>query len=182
MAVKSCRNSFTMMSQRWLFLLLLTGILATPESVKALSSDAEQFIHIQADAAELDDTKGSSVYRGNVFIQQGSLEIKADEVEIVTNDQEVVQIIANTNADSKKLAHFEQLPDGSEDRVYADARKITYLVLEERLHLSGNATLKQTEDVLTGELVYYDMSRGIMSLKSRGQDDRIDVTINPRSK
>ncbi len=161
--------------------LLLLGTLTSSVNVLALTSDRQQPIHIQADAAVMDDTKGSSVYRGNVIIEQGTLQIKADEVEIITNDSQVIQIIASTDADSKKLAHFEQLPDDSEDRVYAEARKITYLVQEERLHLSGKATLKQTKDVLTGELVYYDISQGIMSLKSNGQNDRINVTINPKA-
>jgi lipopolysaccharide export system protein LptA len=150
--------------------------------VGALTSDGEQPLHIQADAAVMDDAKGSSVYRGNVSIEQGTLQIKADEVEIITSDSEVIQIIASADANSKNLVHFEQLPDDSTDLVYADARKITYLVQEERLHLSGNATLRQTKDVLTGELVYYDITQGIMSLKSGGQQDRIDVIINPKAK
>lgn len=168
-------------SRSRLLQLLLLGTLISSVNVVALTSDSQQPIHIQADAAVMtNDAQGSSVYRGNVIIEQGTLQIKADEVEIITNNSEVIQIIASTDADSKKLAQFEQLPDDSEDRVYAEARKITYLVQEERLHLSGKATLKQTKDVLTGELVYYDISKGIMSLKSSGKDDRINVTINPK--
>ena len=170
------------MSRTSSILLLLLGMLILSVKVGALTSDGEQPLHIQADAAVMDDAKGSSVYRGNVSIEQGTLQIKADEVEIITSDSEVIQIIASTDANSKNLAHFEQLPDDSTDLVYADARKITYLVQEERLHLSGNATLRQTKDVLTGELVYYDITQGIMSLKSGGQQDRIDVIINPKAK
>ena len=162
-------------------LLLFLGAWTLSVNVLALTSDSKQPIHIQADAAVMDDAKGSSVYRGNVIVEQGTLQIKADEVEIITSDNEVIQIIASTDADSKSLAHFEQLPDDSKDRVYAEARKITYLVQEERLHLSGKATLKQTNDVLAGELIYYDIGRGIMSLKSNGLHDRIDVIINPKA-
>lgn len=169
------------MSRTSSILLLLLGMLILSVKVGALTSDGEQPLHIQADAAVMDDAKGSSVYRGNVTIEQGTLQIKADEVEIITSDSEVIQIIASADADSKNLAHFEQLPDDSKDRIYADARKITYLVQEERLHLSGKATLRQTKDILTGELVYYDISQGIMSLKSDGQQGRIDVTINPKA-
>ncbi len=168
------------MFQSWLSIFLCLGTLTFSVNMLALTSDAKQPIHIQADAAVMDNAKGTSVYRGNVIIEQGTLQIKADEIEIITSESQVIQIIASTDDDSKKLAHFEQLPDDSEDRVYAEARKITYLVQEERLHLSGKATLKQTKDVLTGELVYYDIRRGIMSLKSSGQQDRIDVIINPK--
>ena len=170
------------MLQYWRpLVLLLLGAATSSVNVVALTFDSSQPIHIQADAAVMDDAKGSSVYRGNVIVEQGTLQIKADEVEIITSDRQVIQIIASTHADSKNLAHFEQLPDDSKDPVYAEARKITYLVQEERLHLSGQGTLKQTNDVLTGELIYYDIRRGIMSVKSNGQHDRIGVIINPKA-
>ena len=160
--------------------ILLTTLLLSSANVGALTADRLQPIHIQADAAVIDDSSGTSIYRGKVIIEQGTLLIKADEVEIISSDREVIQIIATTDKDSKKLAHYEQLPDDAEDRVYADARKITYLVQEERLHLSGNATLKQTGDILKGELVYYDVNQGIMSLKSTGENGRINMTIKPK--
>ncbi|MCZ6502521.1 MAG: lipopolysaccharide transport periplasmic protein LptA [Gammaproteobacteria bacterium] len=180
MAANPAGIYFMVMLQSRLLPLILLGTLTFSVNVVALTSDGQQPFHIQADTAVM-DAQGSSVYRGNVIIEQGTLQIKADEIEIITNDSEVIQIIASTDADSKKLAQFEQLPDDSEDRVYAEARKITYLVQEEKLHLSGKATLKQTKDILTGELVYYDISQGIMSLKSNGQNDRINVTINPKA-
>lgn len=167
-----------LLHSRVLFMLLGTFVIR--HDAFALTADRQLPIQIQADAAVIDDAKGSSIYRGNVIINQGTLHIKADEIEIITSEREVIQIIATTDADSKKLAHYEQLPDDSEDRVYADARKITYLIQEERLHLSGNATLKQARDVLKGELVYYDVNKGIMSLKSTRKDGRINMTINPK--
>jgi lipopolysaccharide export system protein LptA len=161
-------------------LFMLLGSFAVHKEALALAEDRELPIHIEADAAVIDDAKGSSIYRGNVIIEQGTLLINADEIEVITADQEVIQIIAMTDTDSDKLAHYEQLPDDSEDRVFADARKIVYLVQEERVHLSGNGTLKQAKDVLKGELIYYDVALGIMSLKSTGKDGRIKMTINPK--
>ena len=115
----------------------------------ALTFARSQPIHIQADAAGMDDAKGSSVYRGKVIVEQGTLQIKADEVEIITSNRQVIQIIASTHADSKNLAHFEQLPDDSKDPVYAEPRNIPDRLQEDKLHLSWQATHKQTNDVLT---------------------------------
>jgi lipopolysaccharide export system protein LptA len=146
----------------------------------ALESDRDQPIKIQADAAMVDDTQGASIYRGNVIINQGTLQVKADEVEIYTADSEVIQIIAKADKGSDRLAHYQQQANLSADMVFADAKKITYLVQEERLHLSGNARLQQIEDVFSGELLYYDIRRGIVNLNSGGKSDRVEMTLQPK--
>jgi lipopolysaccharide export system protein LptA len=146
----------------------------------ALESDREQPIRIQADAAIVDEKNGSSVYKGNVIITQGTLEVTANEVEIFTADGEVIQIIAKTEEDSELLAHYQQQVNETMDMVLADARKITYLVQEERLHLSGDARLQQVQDVFTGQLLYYDLGRGIVNLNSNGGSDRVNMTITPK--
>jgi lipopolysaccharide export system protein LptA len=43
----------------------------------ALSSDREQPINLEADAADIDDLKGISIYTGNVVLTQGSMVIKS---------------------------------------------------------------------------------------------------------
>ena len=102
-----------------------------PTFLSALESDQEQPIRIQADAAIVDETSGSSVYKGNVIITQGTLEVTANEVEIFTADSEVIQIIAKTEKGSEVLAHYQQQINEAMDMVVADAKKITYLVQEE---------------------------------------------------
>ena len=160
------------------FALCLLTLLPTFSS--ALESDREQPIRIQADAAIVDETSGSSVYKGNVIITQGTLEVTANEVEIFTADSEVIQIIAKTESDSEILAHYQQQINEAMDMVVADAQKITYLVQEERLHLSGDARLQQVQDVFTGQLLYYDLGRGIVNLNSSGGSDRVNMTITPK--
>lgn len=149
-------------------------------SVIALESDREQAIRIQADAAMVDEGAGTSIYRGNVIIQQGTLKVTAEEVEIFTSDSEIIQIIAKADQKSSDLAHYTQQINADNERVSAQARKITYLVQEERLHLAGDARLKQVEDEFEGELLYYDLAKGIVNLSSGGGSDRINMTISPK--
>jgi lipopolysaccharide export system protein LptA len=160
------------------FALCLLTLLPTFSS--ALESDRQQPIRIQADAAIVDETSGSSVYKGDVIITQGTLKVTANEVEIFTADGEVIQIIAKTDKDSEVLAHYQQQINEAMDMVVADAQKITYLVQEERLHLSGDARLQQVQDVFTGQLLYYDLGRGIVNLNSSGGSDRVNMTITPK--
>ncbi len=171
------KTSHSLTTHLRLALYLLTLL---PTFSYALETDREQPIKIQADAAMVDDTKGSSVYKGNVIITQGTLEVTADEVEIFTADSEVIQIIAKTDKDSDVLAHYQQQTNEAMDMVIADAQKITYLVQEERLHLTGDARLQQAQDVFAGQLLYYDLARGIVNLNSSGGSDRVNMTIIPK--
>ena len=160
-------------------ILLAVQLLCITGHSSGLESDRFQPIKIQADSALVDES-GASVYRGHVVIVQGTLQVTADEVEIYTADDEVIQIIAKTDKQSKTLAHYEQQTNDNKDMVVADARKITYLVQEERLHLSGSARLQQTNDEFEGELLYYDIAKGIVNLNSGGESDRIRMIITPK--
>ncbi|MCB1646599.1 MAG: lipopolysaccharide transport periplasmic protein LptA [Pseudomonadales bacterium] len=148
----------------------------------AKSSDRDQPIQIRADAGMVNESTGVSIYTGNVTIDQGTMHIRADEVEVIMSDREVVQIIARATEPDSPLAHYEHVPDDATEPVTADAKRITYLVQEERLHLAGTARLKQVRDTFSGELLYYDVNKGIVDLKSdRKAGDRIKMTINPRN-
>ena len=154
--------------------------LCASKNLLALDTDRDQPIRIQADSAMVDENEGTSVYRGNVIIEQGTLRVRAEEVEIFTSESDVIQIIARSKPGS--LAHYEQQTNLDRDMVTAQARKITYLVQEERLHLSGRASLSQAGDKFTGELLYYDLTRKIVNLSSGGGSDRINMTITPKKR
>lgn len=162
----------------------LSGIilLLSSASALALNSDREQPIKIKADAAVVDEVTGITIYTGRVTIDQGTLHIAADEVKVIMNNRQVMQIIASMAKDSNKLAHYEQQPDTDESYVYADAKSITYFLQEERLHLVGDAQLKQTNDQFNGELLHYDMVKRVVELKSSGKkNDRVEITLEPQT-
>jgi len=49
------------------------------------------------------------------------------------------------------------------------------------LHLSGQAKLEQVQGSFSGDLLLYDVNRGIVEIKSgRGEGDRIKMTISPQ--
>jgi lipopolysaccharide export system protein LptA len=161
-------------------------IILVPSSgaLYALSSDQEKLFHIQADGAEIDESTGTSIYRGRVTVDQGTMHIAADEIEIHTHDSEVIQIIARMNSSSEGLAHYEQLPDDDAELISADAREINYMIQEEKLHLTGRAKLHQLPNQFEGELLQYDVKLGIVNLKGSVTPDnksgRINMTLNPK--
>ena len=85
-----------------------------------------------------------------------------------------------TDKDSEVLSHYEQQINELMEMVVADAKKITYLIQEERLHLSGDAQLQKVQDLFTGQLLSYDLKRGIVNLNSLGGSDRVNMTITPK--
>ncbi len=154
--------------------------LLVSNSAAALSTDRDQPFLVEADSAVVDERAGSTIHRGNVSIDQGSMHIRADEIEVIISEGIVVQIIARTDDSSEQLAQYEQQPDAKE-RVFAEARKISYFIQEQRIHLSGAARLMQTGDEYMGELVYYDVGKGIVNLKSGADnDDRIKIRYNTK--
>jgi lipopolysaccharide export system protein LptA len=167
------------------FFLLITALLL-PAAGIALTSDRDQPISIEADSAYVDDTKGITIYEGNALIQQGTLNISADKVKVIMSNSEVIEIIASMKQTSEGLAHYEQVPDDNEDLVAADAKMITYFIQEERLHLAGDAHLQQTRDKFSGELLYYNMTTGVVELKGGKKSDnktgRVSITLQPKKR
>lgn len=162
--------------------LLLWALCAAAPTAWSLSTDRDQPIEISADAGQVDETAGVSIYSGNVTIDQGSTSIRADQVEVVVENEEVVRIVARAKPGDSQLAHYEHLPDDASEPVFAEARTITYLVPEARLQLTGEATLQQTRDRFSGNTLVYDVNKGAVDLSSGGSGgDRINMTITPRS-
>ncbi|MEX2489048.1 MAG: lipopolysaccharide transport periplasmic protein LptA [Pseudomonadales bacterium] len=164
----------------WKVMVLFIATLSAG-TVVGLEADRNQPITIQADDAMLDERQGTSIYRGDVTIDQGTLHISADEVEVISDGDKIIQIIATGKADTGSLAHYEQKPEEKEDLVKADAHKITWFVQEERLHLVGDARLVQAQDTFSGQLLYYNVNEGIVSLSGGAQKDRVIMTINPKN-
>lgn len=167
------------MSRYITYIIFSFSLLCYSSNSFSLEEDQTQPINIAADAATVDDKNGITVYSGNVSIDQGSLLITADNVRVITSKNEVIQIIASADAKSKKLVHYQQDSDESAGRVSADAKLITYFLQEERIHLSGNANLNQAGDVFSGDLLYYDIKKGIVDLKGSSKK-RVNITLTPK--
>ena len=150
----------------------------------ALESDREQDINIESNSMIADDQSGITTYSGKVTIDQGTLHIDADEVKVISNDTEVVQIVASMDTDSKDLAHYQQEADDNEGLVKANARVITYFLQDERMHLAGSAFLEQANDTFRGELLHYDLASGTVDLKGGSKENggRVNVVLTPKSK
>ena len=132
--------------------LLLTTALLFNSYAWGLSTDKNQPIEIEADAAELDDQKGVTIYTGNVVVIQGSIRMTGDKMTVYytkENDLDTVIMVGQP-------ATYRQLPDNSEIYDEAEALRMEFYNLKNLIVLINNALVKQEDKRFSGNRIEYD--------------------------
>ncbi len=142
----------------------------------ALNSDRNQAINIQANKYVSNEGTGVTVYEGAVQIDQGSLRILADSVTIEREDNKVMLIVAKG-----KPARFQQRPEEDQELVVAEGFTIRYLVSNDRITLTENASLEQEGTTMTGESIDYDIAHSVVKANAGkdGLQGRVQIVIPP---
>ncbi|MEE4383519.1 MAG: lipopolysaccharide transport periplasmic protein LptA [Pseudomonadales bacterium] len=157
---------------------LLLAALALPCGVAALPEDREQPIEIEADRAELDDATGRAVYSGSVRLDQGTLRVTADRLEIQTDRARVTRITAE-GAEDGEPARYRQIPREGEQPVRASAETIVYDTTTETIELSGDARLEQAEDRFEGDRISYDLRTRKVAAEAGRSGAPVRMVIEP---
>ncbi|MBN8410776.1 lipopolysaccharide transport periplasmic protein LptA [Halomonas denitrificans] len=166
-----------------LLLALALGLtsVATSTVTLALESDRSAPIQVEADQLDLDDRAGTAVYTGDVRIQQGSMLLTGERVEIQRNDQG--QLSRATATGSR--AYLEQQPSPEEPVVKGWGKKVVYHVAERRMELIDQAELHKANDTFDGAYLEYFLDRRVVQARSSAQgvdgQQRIRMTLEPES-
>ncbi len=141
---------------------VLTLVVAIcPNAVVGLSTDSEQPIEVEADFAELDETEGVTVYKGNVIVVQGSIRMSGEKLTVnFTEDQDLKDAYLEG-----KPARFKQRPDNKEFDTEGEALQIEYHARESLLYLIEKAKLTQGEKLFSGHRITYDTERSILTAR-----------------
>jgi lipopolysaccharide export system protein LptA len=119
-----------------------------------------------------------ATYQGNVVIQQGSLTVSADELEIDASNGEGNEIFIATGNPAR---YSQQQEDGS--IVTAQAHKIEYHRQTRSLSLEGNAEIKQNSSSVQGNSIMFNMElEQIIAQGSDQESGRVITTFQPVSK
>ncbi|MCW8125180.1 lipopolysaccharide transport periplasmic protein LptA [Microbulbifer halophilus] len=159
------------------FLRPLAAVIALALSAQAapLPDDRNQPIKVQAKKLEASRGENLSVYSGNVVISQGSLQIRADRVEVHGSEEgEIDRVIA-----TGKPAHFQQQVQQSQNPVKARARRIEFTVASDELHLTGEAHVDRDGNTLTAEKIDYDLGSEQMQAQGQSGDGRVEMIWKP---
>ena len=154
---------------------LMAGIPATSHAGK---DDFSKTIEIASQQSFLDRIARRSVYRGNVLITQGSLELKAEEMQIDASNGEDNEIFVATGSPAE---YSQQQENGS--MVHARANKIEYHRATRTLTLEGNAEVEQNSSSVKGNSIVFNME--LEQIIAQGQDQgdgRVITILQPENK
>ena len=143
-------------SSKWL---VLTVAILTTFQVVALSTDKDQPIEIEADAAELDDQTGITIYSGNVIVTQGSMRLHGNKLTITYNDDNSLKTASMLGTP----ASFKQVPDNkSQGEIDGKGIQIDYLATDNMLVMTEEAELTQSGKLFKAYKIEYDTEKSKM--------------------
>ncbi|MBT0585442.1 lipopolysaccharide transport periplasmic protein LptA [Alteromonas oceanisediminis] len=162
--------------KKMMLLLTLTAS-AFALNVEAGESDFNKPITVDAQSQFVDGKNKTSVFREDVHITQGSMEIKADEVEVIATGGEGREIFI---ARGNPAIYAQDMDDGS--RVSAQANTITYEVVTRAITLDGNAQLVRDTSMVQGDLIQFDMEKEQLLAESNdGEKRRVKTVFRPEA-
>lgn len=164
----------------------LTLCLLIGAAAHAERADRDKPMLLEANRASLDDAKKVQVLEGDVLITKGTMTLKADKV-VITEDQYGFQ---KGTAYSGKggLARFRQKREGKEEYIEGEGERIEYNTNTEILELFRRAWVKNGEDQVRGDYIWYDaVSEKYLvtagdSGNAKGQPPRVRAVIQPKNK
>jgi len=155
---------------------LLLCSLFLPSLSWALSTDVEKPVNIEADTVMFNNEKGVADYQGHVIILQGSLEIRADKVNIQAPGHEIISIVA-----TGKPVNMQQTMDDGQI-VKGQGNTITYQVKGKKIVLTGNAKLEQGKDMISNNNITYLPGSGELKAGGKKNSGRVKAVFHPSNK
>lgn len=158
-----------------LLLTLLTFVLAAPAN--AAKKDLNQEITIKSKRQSADLKNKIASYLDDVSINQGSISILADIVQVYSKVNDKTGVKSDTYLAKGKPAIFkQQLEDGS--LISLQANEIKYQPDLHIITVSGNAQVKQAGSKVTGETITYNTLSEKLEAISRN-DDSVTTVLQP---
>ncbi len=156
--------------------LLPLAMMLFTSSLPALESDQEQAIELTADYADIDESRGVSVYKGDVDLRQGSMRLRADIVTVHHVDRKPERMVAEG-----RPVKFQQQSD--KGPVKGEARRAEYEVSTENLVLIGDAVVVQGKDSMRSDRIVYDRVRSVVKAGAAAKGkERVRISIQPPAK
>ncbi|MGM0525331.1 MAG: lipopolysaccharide transport periplasmic protein LptA [Pseudomonadota bacterium] len=163
------------------YLILVSSLLLLLSSEVSAQGEADfsKSIEVTAGHEELDIKNNRLLLTDNVIVKQGTLQIKADQLEAIRGQEgeEADTFIAQ----GQPATYQQQLEDGSMIRAQAD--RITYFQTRQRLELTGNAEIAQGSSRSSGQIITYDLAEQKVSASGEGSEsNRVTTIFKPREK
>ena len=156
--------------------LLLLALL--PLTAWGLDADRDKPINIEADKASLNDKTGFSVYEGHVKLQQGTLVFTGSRMTVQLTDKQLDTIILTGNP-----ATYVQRPEGKTIDQHAEAGRIEYYAIDERVILLDKARIWESGDEeFRSDRIVFNLKNDTVDAGGGGESGRVHITLQPRDK
>jgi lipopolysaccharide export system protein LptA len=126
-------------------------LLCPAGALHALSSDRDKPFVVNAHHIEADEKTGIAVYRGRVTLDQGSLHIEADRIEVRRHDGQTESLLATGSP-----LRVRTRPDNTTEDMHLSARRLEYHRPTQYLVLTGSPVLLQGEKRITARCIEYN--------------------------
>ena len=157
-------------------ILLLLSLL--PLTTWGLDADREQPINIEADQATLNDNTGFSVYEGSVKLQQGTLIFTGNKMTVQLTDKKLDTIVLTGTP-----ATYVQRPEGKDVDQHAEAERIEYYAIDERVILLRKARIWESGDEeFRSDRIVFNLKTDTVDAGGGGDSGRVHITLQPRDK
>ena len=165
-------NRIKLASRHWLILALM---IYAPAGLTVTSESGED-VHVQANYMKFDMETGSSTYKGDVKISQGSIKLNGDKV-IIQRQQDKIQQI---NIDGQPAQYLQD--EDSINKIHATSQHMQYLAGQHRLVMTVDARLQQPEHTIESQRIVYDTKNKtvIAGNKKSQQGGRVNITLTPK--
>ncbi|HHF0508767.1 TPA: lipopolysaccharide transport periplasmic protein LptA [Vibrio antiquarius] len=156
-----------------LHLSLLALVLAAPQAL-ALKSDTQQPVYINSDTQQVDMKSNQVIFKGDVSLKQGSINIDADRI-VVTRDPKT-EAIKQIQAFGKP-AKFSQLMDDGKT-LSGQAVELDYRIATDELTMKGQAQLAQDNNTIKGSSIRYQIGKQKLVADS-SKEERVTTILQP---
>lgn len=161
------------------YYLLLLAMLMAHAPAHAEKADKTKPVNLEADTVTMDDINKTSLYMGNVILIQGTLVLRADQVQARQNEQG----LQGVTAVGRPVA-FRQKTDGRDEYLEGYADRMEFDNVTSQLELIGNARLRRGQDELRGAQISYNSNtefyKVIGQLNAQSPAGRVRAVIRPK--
>ncbi|MFB1072554.1 lipopolysaccharide transport periplasmic protein LptA [Vibrio diabolicus] len=156
-----------------LHLSLLALVLAAPQAL-ALKSDTQQPVYINSDTQQVDMKSNQVIFKGDVSLKQGSINIDADRI-VVTRDPKT-EAIKQIQAFGKPAKLSQLMDDGK--TLSGQAVELDYRISTDELTMKGQAQLAQDNNTIKGSSIRYQIGKQKLVADS-SKEERVTTILQP---
>lgn len=169
--------------------IVIAALAATAATAQAERADRTKPLTMESDRpCTVDLVRHISVCSGNVVIAQGTLQIRADRIELRESAEGYRQAIATGTA--AQPAQYRQKRDGSDETIEGRADRVEYDARADTLRFLGNALVRRSRganasEEIQGSLIVWDNSAEVFSVQGgaatpSNPSGRVRAVLTPR--